>query len=301
MTDLLVYLVLASPQVAATALFALGIVLIYRASRVLNLAHGAMAVLPAYVTYSVGQAGLPLPIAIAVGVAVGGLLGIAVERIFIRRLRSVSTTAQTVGTVAVFGLTIALVAKVWGTSPRRAASPFGEGSVGVLDSGISYADLGLIAAALVMTVALFALFRFTSIGLAMRGAADNRRAAALMGVNPERTTMLAWLIGGALAGATGILLAGAGTLHPYNLALAALPAFVAALLGGLESLPGALVGSAVVGLATGIVPALGAVPGLSGFVNQIGATQAVLTVVALIVMATRGKKLVATDVRGGIL
>lgn len=301
MGELLVQLVLATPRVAATALFALGIVLIYRASRVLNLAHGAMAMFPAYVTWALRGAGLPVVPALLIGVASGGVLGAGVERVFIRRLRSVSSTAQTVGTVAVFGLTIAIVAKVWGTTPIVPAGVFPEGAVEFSGSSLKVGHVGLIVVAIMLTVALFALFRFTPLGLAMRGSADNRRAAALMGINPDRTTQVAWIMGGALAAVAGILLSAVSTLDPFLLSLAALPAFVAALLGGLESMPGALVGSAVVGFATGLLPSLSSVPLVGNLTSQIGATQAVLTIVALVVMAMRGQKLVASDVRSELL
>src|SRR5438270_4621332 len=95
-------LALAVPLVAAYALFALGIVLIYRASRVLNLAHGVMAMLPAYVVAELRHHGMPMPVAMVAGIASGALLGAAVETIFVRRLRRISEAAQTVGTVAVF-------------------------------------------------------------------------------------------------------------------------------------------------------------------------------------------------------
>jgi branched-chain amino acid transport system permease protein len=146
----------------------------------------------------------------------------------------------------------------------------------------------------VATGGFFALFRFTSLGLAMRLAADNRRAAALMGIDPERTTAAAWLIGGLFAGLGGVLLAGASGLHPYILPLQMLPAFVAALIGGLDSAGGALLGSVVVGLAIGIVPSLGDIG------RQVGAPQAALTLLAFVIMALRGKRFQASDVRTGL-
>src|SRR5206468_7804331 len=87
-------LALAVPLMAAYALFALGIVLIYRASRVLNLAHGVMAMLPSYVVVELRAHGIPMPAALLAGVASGALLGALVELVFIRRLRRVSETAQ---------------------------------------------------------------------------------------------------------------------------------------------------------------------------------------------------------------
>jgi sulfate-transporting ATPase len=296
-TFFLTQLALAVPLMAAYALFALGIVLIYRASRVLNLAHGVMAMLPSYVVVELRTRGLPMPLALLAGVASGALLGAAVEMVFVRRLRRISETAQTVGTVAVFGLVVALSARVFGTNPVRPPSIFPEKTIAFAGSGITYGQLGLIGTSIVLTLGLFALFKFTRLGLAMRGAASNRTAAGLMGVNPDRTTQVAWMLGGALAAVAGILLSAVTTLDPYNFPLQALPGFVAALIGGLGSMPGALVGAAVVGLATGIAPALSGVPVIGEFFSSVGSAQLLLTVVAFVVMAMRGERLAASDVR----
>lgn len=297
----LTQLVLATPLAAAYALFALGIVLIYRASRVLNLAHGVMAMLPAYAVLELRDRDVPLLIAVLAGVVVGAGLGIAVERVFVRRLRSVSPTAQTVGTVAVYGLVIAAVARFLGTSPRNSPALFGEGDVGFGSVTFRVDQIGLIVVAVALTVALFALFKFTALGLAMRGSASNRTAAALVGVDPDRTTAVAWALGGGLAAVAGIMLAALSSLDPFNFPLQALPGFVAALIGGLGSMPGALIGALVVGLATGGVPGLAAVPALDGFVSSIGAAQAVLALIAFVVMARRGEALSAGDVRSAAL
>lgn len=297
MTFFLTQLLLSTPLVAAYALFALGVVLIYRASKVLNLAHGVMAMLPATIVYELRSGGIPLFPALAAGIAAGALLGASVEFVFVRRLRGVSATAQTVGTVAVYGLVVALVARIFGSTPVRPASIFGGGVIHVGSVAMSYDQIGLIGVAVVLTVALFALFAFTSLGLAMRGSASNRRAAALMGVNPDRTTQIAWMMGGALAAVAGILLSAVLSLEPYAFPLQALPGFVGALIGGLGSMPGALAGSAVVGLAMGAVPGLTVLPVVDTFAASIGAPQAVLALVAFIVMSARGERLKAADVR----
>lgn len=281
-------LLLATPLVGAYALFALGLVVIYRASRILNLAHGAMAMLPAYLAMqaepAVGTYG-----AIAVAVVTGGLLGVVVERGVVRRLRSVSTTAQTVGTVAVLIVIVAAVARIWNTATLQGPSIFGNEAFVVAQARLSHNGLLLFAVAVVAAAAFFALFKLTSLGLAMRLAADNRMAAGLMGVNPEATTIAAWAIAGAFAGLGGVLLGGFQGLHPYVLSLQVLPAFVAALIGGMESPTGALVGSGVVGVAIGIVPVL---PGIGG---QLGAPQLILVLLAFGVMLARGERLQAAD------
>ena len=287
---------LSIPLIGAYAMFAIGISAIYRASRVLNLAHGAMAMLPAYVFYSlVESVGLNRYIALPLAVASGALLGIGVEMLFVRRLRSQGATAQTVGTIAVTGVLVALAAKVWGTASVLSPTLFPDKAVELAGNKVSYGDLGVLGVGIVACGAMFAFFRFTEYGLAMRGAAQNRTAARLMGVDPDRAASAAWAIGGGLAGLAGILLASVTSLDPYTMSLQVLPAFVAALIGGLESLVGAIAGAVVVGLAFGMVPAMGRVPVIGGLMRSGGATQLMLTIVALITMAVRGRRIAGAE------
>lgn len=298
----LVLLLLSIPFVGAYAMYAVGIVVIYQASRVLNLAHGAMATVPAFLTFTlVVNLGLPVAVAAPLGVVCGALLGVGVERVFVRRLRAVSPTAQTVGTVAAFGILISLTAKIWGTAGRSAPHIFPEGHFDLGGSFLRYGQIGLFAVAVVAAGGLYVLFQRTEFGLAMRGAAQNRRAASLMGINPDRTTTAAWALAGGLAALSGVLLAPVTSLHPYLIGLSVLPAFVAALIGGLENLPGALVGSAVVGVVIGIVPALAPLPGFRIVLGQLGGAELTLGVVAMVVMALRGQRFAASDVRAELI
>jgi branched-subunit amino acid ABC-type transport system permease component len=297
MSQVPIYFLLSLPLVGAFAMFSLGVVAIYQASRVLNLAHGAMAMVPVYVVFELNERGAPLAVALVIGVASGAALGVVVERVFIRTLRGQSPTAQTVGTVAALGVLVSLTAKIFGTTPRVAVSVFPEGGLRVGASLLRYGHIGLFLIALASSAAFFALFRFTDLGLAMRAAAQNRRAAALMGVDADRTTAAAWAIGGSLAALGGILLAPVTTLHPYSLTLIVLPAFVAALMGGLDSFTGALVGASIVGLAQGMVPAIGLVPGIGDFATQVGAPQVVVGLVAFTIMYLRGERFTGSDVR----
>jgi branched-chain amino acid transport system permease protein len=300
-STLLLYTVLSLPLIGAYALLALGITVIYQASRVLNLAHGALAMAAAYTTYQIDRMGLSLPAALLAGVGAGAALALLVERFLVRRLRPNGPTAQTVGTVGVLLLSIAVVARLFGTLPVTPPEVFPAGALRLPGGFVPYRQIGIFPVALAAGGALFALFRFTDVGLAMRGAAQNRRGAALRGVDPDRTAALAWLIGGALAGVAGILLASAGSLDPYSISLGVLPAFVAALIGGLESMPGVCVGAAVIGLVQGLVPALATLPGLGAAFAGQGSPVLVLGVVALVVMALRGSRLAVGDVRGDLL
>lgn len=283
LNDLYVNVVLTTPLVGAYTMFALGIVFIYRASRVLNLAHGAMAMVPAYLAYSL-TGGIGVLPASVVALGAGAALGVFVERLVVRRLRPVSDTAQTVGTVGVFGLLVALAARVWGTTPVEAPNLFPDATFSVGNSVVQLVDVGLFLIAIGATIGSLALFRFTDLGLAMRCAADNRRAARLMGIDPDRTTMVAWFMAGAFAALGGLLLGASTNLHPYILSLQVLPAFVAALIGGLENVKGAFVGAMIVGLTVGVVPVVGDIG------QQVGAPQLVLALLAFVVMSLRGAR-----------
>jgi sulfate-transporting ATPase len=295
--DALVYLLLTLPLVGAYAILALGIVVIFRASRVLNLAHGAMAMAPTYLVYSLSKHGFPVPVAVLIGVAFGAALGALTELLFVRPLRRQGPTAQTVGTVAVFGVVVAVVAKIYGTTPLEGVRVFPTGGVKLHGATLTYGSLGLFFTAIVVALGFLALFRFTNLGLALRGSADNRTAAALVGINPARAAATAWLIGGGLAAFAGILLGGVTSLSPYSLALQMLPAFVAALIGGLGSLVGAFAGAALVGALTGIVPAFGLIRFTRPLTGQLGMPQLILTIIALVVMYVRGGRYSATDIR----
>ena len=283
---------LSIPLIGAYVIFALGIVVIFRASRVLNLAHGAMAAAPAYVYYQLSTRWHVLPVvALVLAVASGGALGYVVERVFVRPLRKVSPTAQTVGTVAAFGLIVAVLAKVFGTLALQPVPIFPDTPVPVGSAILRGSAIGLFAVGILVAAGLYALFRFTDIGLAMRAAADNRRAASLMGVDPQRTTSMAWILGGGMAALAGVLLACATNLEPYTLSLESLPAFVTVLIGGLESLLGVIVGGFIVGAVIGLVPIL---PGIG---RSPGAPQLMLMLLAFVVMVLRGQRFATSDVR----
>ena len=295
MPKIFVYILLSVPFIGAYAMFSLGISVIYRASRVLNLAHGAMAMIPAYLAYSMVKVGVPVLVALPIAVLSGALLGVGVERVFVRRLRAQGPTAQTVGTVAVTGLLIAVAVKVWGSTPLLAPQVFPKGAIHIGASGVRYGELGLFGVAVVVSVAAFAFFRFTDYGLAMRGAAQNRRAAALMGIDPDAAAAAAWAMGGGLAALAGVLLAAVTNLDPFILSLQVLPAFVAALIGGLESLPGALWGSTIAGLCFGVVPFFSSTPIIGAVAGQSGSPQLALTVLVLIIMGLRGRRISGAD------
>jgi ABC-type branched-subunit amino acid transport system ATPase component/branched-subunit amino acid ABC-type transport system permease component len=348
--NIFVSILLSLGNVGAYAILGVGIVMIYRASKVLNLAHGAMVMFPPYVVWVLAtgsvqhtfpqrllaaivpaaaagpllvsllakkaprpirlalgagtslltlgalvvlaKSGIPLIVALPIGLGAGGALGYLVERVFVRALRSQGPTAQTVGTVAALGLVVAVAAKIFGTQTQKSFSVFPQGGFPVSSSFIPWGQVGLFVLAMLLTYGLILLFKKTDLGLIMRGTAENRRAASLMGVDPDRITAITWVIGGTLAGLSGILLASVTNLNPYVLSLHALPAFVAALLGGMASLAGAVAGAAIVGATFSVIPALGPLANLQG------GPQLFLALGAVGAMVTRGQRIVGGDVRG---
>lgn len=348
MGNIRISVLLSLGNMGAYAILAVGIVMIYRASKVLNLAHGAMVMFPPYVVkvmvtggadssdrilaalipavtlgpllasflvnrgvsrqvrliagsavsavgffalMAAAKATVPLPIGLLIGLAAGGSLGYLVERIFVRALRAQGPTAQTVGTVAALGLVVAFAAKIFGTSAENSVAIFPDEVWKVSFSAIRYGEVGLFVIAGIVTFGLIMLFAKTDLGLVMRGTAENRRAASLMGIDPDRITAMTWIIGGLLAGFSGILLASVTNLQPYVLSLQALPAFVAALLGGMGSLLGAVGGSVLVAITLSIAPAIG--------LDSIeGAPQLFLAIAAIVAMVVRGAKITGGDVRG---
>lgn len=289
----LVDIVLTTPTVGATILFALGIVFIYRASRILNLAHGAMAMVPAYIFISVSRHAGRF-VGLVAALAFGAALGLLMDRTVVRRLRSSSSLAQTVGTVGVLGLLLALAVEFWGTAPQEAPSIFPNHVFMIGFSRMTLGDIGLFVMAVVLAGLFLALFRFTDLGLAMSCAADNRTAARLMGIDPDRTTAIAWMFAGILAALGGVLLGASNYFTPYTLALNVLPAFVVALLGGMDSIVGVVWASIVVGLVRGIVPTLGS------FGQVSGATEVAIGILAFAVMAMRGRRYALADSGGSL-
>jgi branched-chain amino acid transport system permease protein len=260
-----------------------------------------MAMGGAYATYQLSVWHVPLLLAVVGGVGAGALLGVLVERVFIRRLREAGPTTQTVGTVAALTLAIAIASRIWGTLPVNSPRILPAGALRLGDGFVPWRQFGIFPISLAAAALLFALFQYTDLGLAMRGAAQNRRGAALRGVHPDRTAMLAWMLGGAFAALAGILLAGATQLDPFSVSLGVLPAFVAVLIGGLESMAGVCAGALIVGIVQGLVPFFGTLKPIGSVIQGQGAPELVLSLLALVVMALRGVRLATGDVRGDTL
>ena len=253
--------ILGLPIAGIFALLATGVVMVYRASRVLNLALGGMAMFTAYILYwltnAPGGPGLPVGIGLILALAFAAGLGWSLERFLLRPLRDRPPVASVIMTVGALALLTAVAGSIWGYDRQDAPSILPTGSnVKVLGTVLGVDRLLILAVTGALMLGVIYLFKRTTLGVAMRAVSDDRRAALLMGIPAERVSGLTWVIGSVLAGCAGIMLSPIIGLQPVNLTLLAIPAYAAALFGGLTSLPMTFAGAALVGVAYSIVPSL---------------------------------------------
>jgi branched-chain amino acid transport system permease protein len=232
------------------ALVALGIVLLYRSSRVLNFAHGELATLGVFLAFSGLSRGWPYPLALAAGLAGAAVVSGALYWILIRPVRHGTALGVLITTLGCALFLSGLVVWVWGTDTKVFPFPLSETRVFRL-GGVVVSELtaGSLAVALALVAGLSLVVQRTMLGLAMRAVAQNPTAAQLLGVPTGRVLAATWAVAGALGAAAGMLLAPAVLLDPFMMLDPFLKGFAAAVLGGLESLPGAVVGGVVLGVA----------------------------------------------------
>lgn len=233
---------------AVYALVALGFVIIFKTSEVLNFAHGSFVVAGAYITartYEVfGFFG-----AVIAGVLGAALLAVVVERVLVRPMKDASVVSLAIMTIGVEVILNTELIRQIGVDILPLGHPWGASSVAIFDTMIPVNRLVAIATAVVIVVIFLLAFRYSAWGVAMRAAAEDRETAELLGMKLGRISIISWIIAGALAAVAGIFLTGAPTpgLAP-TLAAVAMRAFPAAIVGGLDSIPGALVGGLIIGV-----------------------------------------------------
>ncbi len=249
------------------ALTALGLVLIFKSSEVFNFAHGQMLLLGALTTWwlaSPDGAGLPLWLAIVVALLFSMLLGLLIERLALRPMTGQPLLSIILMTLALSQALQGLAILVFGTTqrnfpvifevtnPYRLTVPFvtynDNPIVVILRQNLVWSFV----VAMVGVTLLWFFFQYTRVGLAMRATADDHETAQAVGIRARQVFGLSWAIAGSIATASGILIATASGLD-LSLPLVALAAFPAVLLGGLESVPGAVIGGLIIGLAQGMV------------------------------------------------
>jgi branched-subunit amino acid ABC-type transport system permease component len=247
------------------ALAALGLVLIYRVSGVLNFAHGGVATVSAFIAYFFAvqvkfPTWVPAPLlGLLAAVVVGCLLGFLIEWLTIRPLTgrpAIVKVAVTIGWLLVLQQVAGLV---WGFTayhnPIRFVDQNATFPVPFTVVRFGYDSLLVIAVALVLSGATAWLLQSTTLGASMRAVSDDPRGARLWGINVDRVTALSWVIGSGMAAIAGVLITPFIKFDPFTLTLIVVASFAAALIGRLQSLTFTVVGAMLLGLAQQ-VPAL---------------------------------------------
>lgn len=237
------------------ALIAIGVVIVVKATGLLNFAHGEMVMLgavSAHVLY-VGF-GLPFPVAFGLAVAITLALGMLIERLAYRRLQARGTINVVLASVAVSLLLQNVVLRFWTEQTRGFPSLFSD--VPVLIGGFRFVpeEWATIVAALLCMAAFQALFTRTRIGLAMRAVMLDRQTASLMGIDVPRSIGSTFGVSAALGAAAGILVAPLIQVQ-FNMGSILIKAFAGACLGGVYSIPGAILGGLLIGVTEGLVAA----------------------------------------------
>lgn len=234
------------------AAFALCLVLIFRATRIINFAQGAQAMFTTFIALEVLNRTDSYPLALVAALASGFLLGAFVERVIVRPVENGPEINAVIVTLGLFIGIIALAAVVFGNSFEGFRAPFGVRgiSVGATSINLTPTNVYNILAVLVAMTALLLLFRFTSLGLQMRAAAFGQEVARLLGVRVGRMLTLGWALAGLFGSLAGLLIAGGSFISPNFMDGVVVFGFVAAVLGGLDSFLGAVVGGLVLGLST---------------------------------------------------
>lgn len=248
------------------ALIALGIVLVFKSSEIFNFAHGQMLLIGAMATWwfsSPEGLGLPLWAAIIAALAVSVLLGLAIERFTLRPMTGQPLLSIILMTLALGQFLQGLTILTFGTTQRNFPVIFSITDPYRITLPFTYNDNPIVVilkqnlvwsfvVAMVCVVVLVLFFQYTRTGLAMRATAENHETAQSVGIRINQVFGISWALAGVIAAIGGILIATASGLD-LSLSIVVLAAFPAVLLGGLESIPGAVLGGLLIGLAQGLV------------------------------------------------
>ena len=233
---------------AVYAGLALALVLIYRTTRVINFAQGEMATFTTFIAWSLMHRGLSFWAAFPIVLVIAFVSGVAIERVIIRPVESASVLTIVIVTLGLALLLNGVMFVKWGGGERDFAGGFKNRTVDLAGAHISVQYLGMIGV-LCAVVALLALFfRFTKLGLALRAAALNPHSSRLAGVRVGWMLGLGWGLAAAVGAIAGMMIAPVQFLDPNMMQPVLLYAFAAAVLGGLDSLVGAIVGGLLLGL-----------------------------------------------------
>jgi branched-chain amino acid transport system permease protein len=240
---------------AIYAAVALALVLIWRATRIVNFAQGAMLMVTTFIASAVINSGATYVEGFLVALACGLVLGAIVERVLIRRVENAPPLNAVIVTLGLYTLLVAGAGMIWGNTPRSFPAAFSLRGYTVGKTPLLFSPNDLFIVLIVVAVALILalLFRFTSVGLQMRASAFAPEVARLLGIRVGRMLTLGWALAAVAGALAGVLVAPSTFVGPNSFDPILIFGFVAAVLGGLDSPPGAVVGGLALGLALSYV------------------------------------------------
>jgi ABC-type branched-subunit amino acid transport system ATPase component/branched-subunit amino acid ABC-type transport system permease component len=266
----------------AYALLGLGAVLIYRSSGLVNFAQGAFATVGAIIYYEL-QGHLPAVIVVLAAIAATALLGALTQFLIMRPLRNASPIARVVATLALLAAILQYGIARWGQGAPFVTGFLPSGRVRLWGNvAIGQDRIVILACTVVLTAALWSVYKFTRFGMATTAVAHSEQGIAALGWSPGRLSMGNWALGGALAGLAGVLLVPITGLDVNVLSLSVVPALAAALLGGFVSFPYVLAGGLLIGILESET---------TGYVTAPGWPDVVPFAVLIAVLVIRGKPL----------
>jgi len=253
--DLLLHQILAGLATGGIyASVALALVMIYQATHLVNFAQGEMAMFATYLAWALLQAGVPYWGAFAITVASAFVLGVALERIVIRPVENSPILVIVIVFIALLVIFNSVAGWIFSYTIKPFPSPFPAQPL-FGNSYVSSHELGSTAITLVVLLLLFVFFRFTPLGLAMRAAAQNPVSSRLVGIRVGWMLALGWGLAAAIGAVAGMMVAPTVFLEPNMMGGVLLYAFAGALLGGIDSPGGAVLGGFIVGVLENVVGA----------------------------------------------
>jgi branched-chain amino acid transport system permease protein len=262
---------------AIYAAVALALVLIWRSTRIVNFAQGAMLMFTTFIASAVINGGGSYVLGFVAALASGLVLGAVVERVIVRPVENAPPLNAVILTLGLYTLLVAIAGMIWGNIPRSFPAAFSLRGYRVGGTNLLFTpnDTFTVLVVIAVAAALALLFRRTALGLRMRAAAFAPEVARLLGVRVGRMLTLGWALAAMTGSLAGILVAPSVFLGPNNFDPILIAGFVAAVLGGLDSPPGAVVGGLVLGLALSYV---------SGYEGSAMVPMAALVILVLVLM-----------------
>ena len=236
---------------AIYAVVAVALVLIFKATTLINFAQGELAMFGAFIAYVLAvEQGLPIGIAIIIAMALSSVVGMTIERILIRPFDPTDHLPVVLITLGIFLILNAVAGEIWNYQPRAFPSMFPKGPDDFFSVGgarLFYSSLGVWGMLALMMFVLYLILNKTKIGLAFRAVSSNTDSARLVGIRTGRTLMFGWALACAFGTLGASLVAPRLFIQPNMMAALLIFSFAAAALGGLDSLPGAVLGGIIVG------------------------------------------------------